>query len=498
VSDTVNSGGRPPDEPTSNRRQLDKLIFDQNLDEVHLLIDFISGRADRSLTTLTIPGTDTSSTPMSSRQIIEKIAEMRYPPADSDAVNADNAAILLLAKDRLSALAAPARGLTIAYTAMFIDAEVKTWPARLWDRFFAADTRKASTAGGILNQTANAEDQARKYAPDQDTRVDLSIRAFPVLQPHVRRFRRWRDGLAMFAVFWLLLTAFTYWDAGLGRAALERLDQNWKLFTDELKDNPALLHCRVSPTDAAKTSDDAKVAEEAARAELACRRHEYNRWKGETAVNEVRSVFRCEGMEQLSRLVHVWCWHWLLSGSNPAQATNSPPDQPKSDASSVPVPEQSRASAPVAQQQNQPTPELKENATYWQTATSILSVFTTYILPMMFALLGTLIGAFRAILNRIANSELAPRDFVRMMLGIPTGLVAGVAVGLFLSPSSVPVQGSGGLAGQLTLTASGLGFLAGYASQSFFTYLDNVVATVFPNTAPGNAPPPRPTGPART
>jgi putative Mn2+ efflux pump MntP len=117
-------------------------------------------------------------------------------------------------------------------------------------------------------------------------------------------------------------------------------------------------------------------------------------------------------------------------------------------------------------------------------------VFTTYILPMMFALLGTLIGAFRAILNRISISELAPRDFVRMLLGIPTGLVAGIAVGLSLSPTSVPIQGSGGVAGQLTLTASGLGFLAGYASQSFFTYLDNVMGTVFPNTADTNVPRP--------
>ena len=125
-------------------------------------------------------------------------------------------------------------------------------------------------------------------------------------------------------------------------------------------------------------------------------------------------------------------------------------------------------------------------------------MFTTYILPMMFALLGTLIGAFRAILNRIAVSELAPRDFVRMLLGIPTGLVAGIAVGLFLSPTSVPIQGSGGVAGQLTLTASGLGFLAGYASQSFFTYLDNVMGTVFPNTADTNVPAPRPAANLRT
>jgi hypothetical protein len=196
-------------------------------------------------------------------------------------------------------------------------------------------------------------------------------------------------------------------------------------------------------------------------------------------------------MGSVGGILHVWCWRWLLSGNNPVQLTTSSSDQPKASAAAAPAQEPAKEPTPAAPPQRQPTQEIKDNATYWQTATSVLSVFTTYILPMMFALLGTLIGAFRAILNRIANSELAPRDFVRMLLGIPTGLVAGIAVGLFLSPSSVPVQGSGSVAGQLTLTASGLGFLAGYASQSFFTYLDNVMGTVFPNTADTNVPAPR-------
>ena len=73
-----------------------------------------------------------------------------------------------------------------------------------------------------------------------------------------------------------------------------------------------------------------------------------------------------------------------------------------------------------------------------------------------------------------------------MLLSIPAGLVAGVAVGLFLSPSSVPIQGAGGVAGQLTLSASGLGFLAGYASQSFYTYLDTVIRSVFPAATEGD------------
>src|SRR5437763_15266397 len=111
MSDPIHNGGKPAEPQGGNRQQLDKLIFEQNLDEVHLLIDFVSGRADRSLATLTLPATDASSAAMNARQIIEKIAEMRYPPNRDDPVNWANAAILLLAKDRLSALAAPARGL---------------------------------------------------------------------------------------------------------------------------------------------------------------------------------------------------------------------------------------------------------------------------------------------------------------------------------------------------------------------------------------------------
>ena len=491
MNDTTAVEDKPAVPQSGNRDLLDRLIFEQDLNEVHLLIDFVSGRSDRSLTTLTMPDPTAPGKTMTAGEIVEAITKMRYPPGGSDAVNSENAAILLMAKDRLSSLAAPARGITIAYTAMFIDAEVKTWPARLWQSCVSRNARKNDRVSGDPDRTAASGKPVRVDDPDQDTRVDLAVRAFPVLQSHAHRFRRWRDALAGLALLWLLLTALAYWDAGLGRASLERLDQNWKGFTEELRDNPVLLNCDSNRPAGAALSADAKAAEEAARAELACRRHEYNRWKGEAAVKEVRSVFGCDGMGSVGGILHVWCWRWLLSGNNPVQLTTSSSDQPKASTAVPPAQETAKEPAPAAPPQRQPTQEIKDNATYWQTATSVLSVFTTYILPMMFALLGTLIGAFRAILNRIANSELAPRDFVRMLLGIPTGLVAGIAVGLFLSPSSVPVQGSGSVAGQLTLTASGLGFLAGYASQSFFTYLDNVMGTVFPNTADTNVPAPR-------
>jgi hypothetical protein len=60
-------------------------------------------------------------------------------------------------------------------------------------------------------------------------------------------------------------------------------------------------------------------------------------------------------------------------------------------------------------------------------------------------------------------------------------MVAGVAVGLFFSPSTAPETGGAGnsLAGNLTMTASGLGFLAGYGSQAFFSMLDSLLIKTF-------------------
>jgi hypothetical protein len=43
------------------------------------------------------------------------------------------------------------------------------------------------------------------------------------------------------------------------------------------------------------------------------------------------------------------------------------------------------------------------------------------------------------------------------------------------------MAGSGEVAGSLTLTASALGFLAGYGSQTFFRFIDGLLGRVYPN-----------------
>jgi hypothetical protein len=314
----------------------------------------------------------------------------------------------------------------------------------------------------------------------------LAAETFPGLLAHARQFRQWRYFLALFALLWLVITALTYWDVGLARSVLERLDQNWKTRTTvqqelaghrctpgqtggELSSAPPAAGDTAKPGEPPKAGEPVKPVGETVQQTAACTRLNNLKVGREAAQQELNRVFRCDGLRYAIPL-HVWCWRWILAGSvDRCGSIDQCGHQVGTDDKAAPADRNPR--------------DLD-----WQTATSILSVFTSYILPMMFALLGTLIGAFRSILAKIRDSELAPRDFVSMKLGIPMGLVAGIAVGLFFSPSSVPVQGAGGLAGDLTLTASGLGFLAGYACQTFFHFLDDLLKRIFPENTSASAP----------
>src|SRR4051794_5953463 len=207
----------------ADRKARDQLIFDQNLNEVYLLIDFISGRSDRSLSSLSIPNPKgATSETFKAAEIVERIAAMRYPPKMQSGTpeqipNAEDAALLLLAKDQLSYLARPARSYTIAYTAMFINA--------------SRAKRKR-----MLSQN------------DRDSRVDLAENTFPGLLIHAHRFALSSIFLVLFVLVWFFVTLLAYWDAGIARTALEQLDRNWKAQVRDARKDPLLLRCPYGTT----------------------------------------------------------------------------------------------------------------------------------------------------------------------------------------------------------------------------------------------------------
>jgi hypothetical protein len=84
----------------------------------------------------------------------------------------------------------------------------------------------------------------------------------------------------------------------------------------------------------------------------------------------------------------------------------------------------------------------------------------------------------RDISNRITGSILSPRDETLAIIRIILGAIAGLAVGLFFTPASVAAQISSG-AGVLTLSASGIAFLAGYGADGFFRMIDAMIARIF-------------------
>ena len=128
VGEQVGSPQPGEPQPITQQQLFDEVIFKRDLNEGFLLIDHISGRSEKSLRNLDVsglklPGCDTPLGNGSSATISDvwrKFCEIRYPPSPEPRVKAENAAFVLDMKDRLNALASPARGITIAYTMIFV------------------------------------------------------------------------------------------------------------------------------------------------------------------------------------------------------------------------------------------------------------------------------------------------------------------------------------------------------------------------------------------
>jgi hypothetical protein len=432
MGETANNGGGrsetggPRSQGSAHDRQIDEFLFKKELDEAYLLMDFISGRSDKDLSSLTVPdpapGIDQDPRhDLPTRKVVERLALIRYPPTGTQTQNAIDAALLILAKDRLTALASPARGLTIAYTVLFTE---MSW---------IAETRGALRAINPFRSGASTTP-----VPTRGHRFVLAESAFPGLVSGVRRFVLMLVALLAISLGWLILTAFTYWDVAIGRSIAQRIDQ---IHLDRLalyqanpayaQPGPPVAEGQYSPPGICGSgAGDAQTA-------LACwKLHDLAQAEDE-AKNDLQAFKRCGGTWCV-HFLHPIRWGFVLCGVDKKTM-------------------------------------LKE-----QSVVSVLSVFNNYVLPMMFGVLGTFVMAFRSIQSKVRESTLSPRDSWNTLLAFPLGIVAGVAVGLFYSPSSAPpIAGGNGLATNLSLTTSGLGFLAGYGSHPFFEALDSLLKTVF-------------------
>jgi hypothetical protein len=346
--------------------------------------------------------------------VLHRLCQIGYPPHPDATTKAHKAAFVLMLKDRLNGLATPARGITIAYTAMFIT-ENESHSILPW--------RNAPAA-----------------SPLRSARRDLASQAYPGLEPHARFFSKVFRKFPWLMLVMLILTASAYWDVGFGRIIVQRIEQLDKQRGD-------LLYPDRQGTPTAQSVNEAGCDDgtslSADQIQACGKLHHLQQSIAEARADLFNFAVAARGGQDRWSLLHLIDWTrpirygFMFNGQMPLEA---------------------RPEASVA----------------W-----VLSLFSTYVLPAMFGLLGTLAATMRSIQAKVRDSLLGPRDYALSVLGLAVGPIAGLAVGLYFTPTGATAAGTTGLAGAVSLSASGLGFLAGYGADAFFKFVDALLGRVF-------------------
>ena len=145
-----------------------------------------------------------------------------------------------------------------------------------------------------------------------------------------------------------------------------------------------------------------------------------------------------------------------------------------------------RSSPPPLPCENGTTECLPSDDHEYRIAPRIL-VIGNFLLPVIFAFLGAAAYVVVDIYMKIRSSTLTPHDRVLGLVRLVLGVILGTCIGLFFSSGAPPSIGGGAgkpptdlLAG-LTLSASTIAFLAGFGVEGVFNALRELVTRVFPS-----------------
>ena len=467
------TGGGSIDNP---QVEFEALVFQQELYEVYLLIDFISGRADKNLSDLkgkiarpnsgAADSQTTADNTLSTAEILEHVSRLRYPPSDQVAQKAEDAAFLLTLKDVLNSMASPARGLTIAYTIMFTEGS-------------------GPRSGNLFRRRDGRSEQA----PDQPLkthRVHAAQNAFPGLVNNAQRFSKLKNYLSWSGLFITIVSAVFLWQVTYGVQLASRFDdaknneiQAEEKLYDQL-DKESLPNTTV--TDLFDVCNKSTILDASARPASTGTAGP----NSPGGIDHVSSTTRelcndysyrhaqlCVAIADIGTYSQFWTF-WIVKRFLPVHVFLPSPGCPTGDTTL-----QSTSLNNSSSKVNFETVSPKGRQEDALSVADVLATMANYILPIMFGLIGTIAALVRGIQDKVSESILAPRDRALALIRLPLGMMAGVCVGLFFNPATLASQHSGGLGGALTLSASGVAFLAGYGAEGFFRMLDLLILRVF-------------------
>lgn len=459
------------DKPKKNGN-FDELIFKRELNEVYLLLDFISGRHDAHIWNLDvdIPVQGDANKKQTAFDLYQLISTMRYPPSGSIDTEdkAYNATVLLYVKDKLNNIASPARGMTIAYTYLYLAEE--------------------------LPPTVDPEDTANINHPEHaQTKATVARNAFPGLARSARRLRFKRNCISVVGSIAFILAVYLLCWTVYGSVIIKRFEED-RQTTLDLEKNIAtqLVADKAAEPGNGLAGGVARVCcwdhvgALSPAAQQLCGNWSYYQARyakaiadaGEYAMkSRFLTIFLPTAKIQPSPPESSECRACGPCSTKAADAANGIHGTSVASAANAATAAASAASAPPAQNARpaQANDFRQEDV---QSVGLIASVYSTYVLPLCFGFIGTVASFLRDTGNKALLNTLAPRDESLAGVRLLLGAIAGIAVGLFYNPTQSAQQVTSGF-GVLTLSASAIAFVAGYAADVFFNFLDNLSLRLF-------------------
>ena len=420
------------------------------------MLDHLSGKGDR-ITSIEL---DHKAEDGRNINLIDAVCRIKYSLPLEEQTQSEQASILLKARDKLNQLAAPATGLTIAYTLLVAPdprPSFKRVLTRTWRATASLINRLTISAKSGGEQTSDGDEGA---APNGYPHF-FARQAYPHLVHSARRCRRWIDWLPRVMIIALIATSLLSWYVGYGKFILMRIEQLDAQRAEiaaalDLVEKPR--PAPASPGNPARGTPSEAWLQDEEHLGQRCLHAKQNR---DTSLALSRA---CMAVDQLKRkrsaadeALTEWSAYalWL-------------PRSAERFASLV--------GGPVAKHMDYEV-TAPERGEQW--AASLLAILGNYVLPMMYGFLGAAVAAMMNLKQKIRSYRLSPRDRRLNHVQLAFGVITGACIGLFLTGSSAgsasaPLSGS-----SIPLSASALSFLAGFGVEGVFKMLENIMITVF-------------------
>jgi hypothetical protein len=452
----------------------------RELSEVHLLLDNLSANPTTTVTELA--SDERLAAHKLTPEWIEEVCRISWPPDGSNEERAEDAALLIRAKDFLNRLSHPASGSTIAFT-LLVTQEDTEEPKRWWQWWRKADD------GGAKPETNEHEQETAKPKPLEPTRSSLARTAYPDLVGKALGFRRAMWWISVGLVAALVVTCTLSWYVAYGNAALAELatardslaeaqtrvnsaeTADWTQAADgpQDRDGPATgnrqqqrpvprpnatgnppqpapapaPNATGNPTQPAPALPGNATAPPSRPFSPYCDTQPYlNPTQSQLCGARLRAETALVAVEW--RLAHWLCWDWVANCDTNSKARDAP----------------SRAAA-------------------------FANILGSAVLPFLYGLLGAGAAVIRSMSRKIRASRLSPRDLVLSVQQLALGAVVGACIGLFVVAPGSDETGES-LLGPVTLSASAISFVAGFGVEAVFQALEELIKRIF-NL--GSAPP---------